>query len=77
LSKVVLLLCNADVLARVKETLFQELETRFLAHGVMDALGIVDNFLKTPYCNQNSFLLQQNTFVGWGGNLCARGPQCQ
>jgi len=41
LPKVVLLLCNVDVLVRVEETLIQELEARFLAHGVMDALGIV------------------------------------
>jgi hypothetical protein len=30
-----------DVLVGVIKTLIQELETRFLAHGVMDALGIV------------------------------------
>jgi hypothetical protein len=41
LSKVVLLLCNVDALVGATETLIQELETRFLAHGVMDALGIV------------------------------------
>ncbi len=41
LSKVVLLLCNVDVLARAAKTLIQELETRFPAHGLMDVLGIV------------------------------------
>jgi hypothetical protein len=41
LSKIVLLLRNVDVLSSIKETLIQELETRFSAHGVMDALGIV------------------------------------
>jgi hypothetical protein len=30
-----------DALARAAKTLIQQLETRFLAHGVMDALGIV------------------------------------
>jgi len=30
-----------DVLASIAKTLIQELETRFLAHGVMDVLGIV------------------------------------
>jgi hypothetical protein len=30
-----------DVLIGAIKTLIQELETRFLAHGVMDALGIV------------------------------------
>jgi len=29
-----------DALARVEETLIEELETRFSAHGVMDALEI-------------------------------------
>jgi hypothetical protein len=41
LSKTIFLLCNVNVLARATETLIQELETRFLAHGVMDAFGIV------------------------------------
>jgi hypothetical protein len=40
LSKVILLLCNVDALVGAVETLIQELETRFLAHGVMDVLGI-------------------------------------
>jgi hypothetical protein len=36
--------CNlivVDVLEGVKYILIQELEIRFLAHGVMDAIGIV------------------------------------
>ncbi len=36
--------CNlivVDVLERAKYLLIQELEIRFLAHGVMDAIGIV------------------------------------
>jgi hypothetical protein len=41
LFKVVLLLCNVDALARAAKTLIQELETRFLAHGVMNVFGIV------------------------------------
>jgi hypothetical protein len=41
LFKVVLLLCNVDVLAEVIETLIQELEIRFPTHGVMDALAIM------------------------------------
>jgi hypothetical protein len=41
LSKVVLLLCNVDALVGIAKTLIQELKTRFLANGVMDALGIV------------------------------------
>jgi hypothetical protein len=51
LFKVVLLLCNVDALARVIETLIQKLETRFLDHGVMDALGIVypQHWLQVDY----------------------------
>jgi hypothetical protein len=30
-----------DALVAVAETLIQKLETRFVAHGVMDVLGIV------------------------------------
>jgi hypothetical protein len=41
LFKVVLLLCNVDVLAGVIKTLIQKLEIRFLAHGVTNVLGIV------------------------------------
>jgi hypothetical protein len=41
LSKVILLLCNVDVLAGIVKTLIQELKTRFLAHGFMDVLRIV------------------------------------
>jgi hypothetical protein len=41
LFKVVLLLCNVDALAGIIETLIQELEIRFLTHGVMDAFEIV------------------------------------
>jgi hypothetical protein len=40
-SKTILLLCNVDVLVRATKTLIQELETRFLTHGVMDVLGIM------------------------------------
>jgi hypothetical protein len=41
LFKVILLLCNVDVLVGTTKTLIQGFEARFLAHGVMDALGIV------------------------------------
>jgi hypothetical protein len=41
LSKIVLLLCNVDVLVGVVETLIQEFKIRFPMHGVMDVLRIV------------------------------------
>jgi hypothetical protein len=56
LSKVVLLLCNVDALVGAVKTLIQELEIGFLAHGVMDALGIVypQYWLQVDY--ETSFL---------------------
>jgi hypothetical protein len=57
--------------------LIQELETRFLAHGVMDVFGIVyPQYWLQPYCEasfpehlevikKNSTLAKPNYWMGW------------
>jgi hypothetical protein len=77
LSKVVLLLCNVDALARATKTLIQELETRFPAHGFMDVLGIVypkywlQTDRETYFPKQLSVLAKHNCWMGWKP-LCLR-----
>jgi hypothetical protein len=82
LSKVILLLCNGDDLVRAVETLIQELETRFLTHGVMDVLRIVypqywlqvdyeTSFLKNLVVIKITFYFNKTQLLDGGGNLCA------